>query len=368
MKDTSPINLFPKMQIKPFDGMSITADIWDQAHDEHRQVQRAHNVFSHGSGIIAGLDVVANDPPDQYVFISPGVAIDPVGNVIVVPEPVAYDFGASTEGTLFLLLGQGERELGGVGNEARYTQSEFVIAARTSFPKRPSVELARVNLSAAGKAIHNAKDYHHPGPDTIDIRYRSQVGPAMLKDIKVFILEMGKNEPAIEKGWDHLGQFCQINANYHVIVDGGKQFPQDLGAYDLLYLGCKGSFTPSASHLKTISDYLKDGKTLLVEALDVPAQEDCQKMFKKLKLNPGKPASDIPLLYMPYLFAGFPAGPSGDKVEVARHLLYSTAGYALSWAGKAAKGLVSRSDIRSAHEWGVNLIRFSLEQDGETTV
>jgi len=100
MKDNNSAHKFPKVKIKPFDGMSITADVWSQAHEEHRHARRAHTQFTHGSGIVHGLEVVANDPPNRYVFISPGVAVDTAGNVIELIEPVAYDFGDSTEGPL----------------------------------------------------------------------------------------------------------------------------------------------------------------------------------------------------------------------------------------------------------------------------
>ena len=208
------------MQVKPFDGMSITAEIWDQAHEEHRQMLRAHNLVSHGGGILTGLEVVANDPADQYVFISAGVAVDPAGNVIVVPEPVAYDFESTAPGPLYLLLGLGEREVGGVGNEARYSQAEFVIAARTSLPKRPSVELARVTLSAAGSAIHNAGDALHPAADALDLRYRSQVGPARVENVNVLVTGLETDEAEVLQGWDQLGKFSHMVSKYHIIVDG----------------------------------------------------------------------------------------------------------------------------------------------------
>jgi hypothetical protein len=365
MKDTSALNLFPKMQVKPFDGMSITAEIWDQAHEEHRQMLRAHNLISHGGGIITGLEVVANDPSDQYVFISAGVAVDPVGNIIVVPEPVAYDFESTVPGTLYLLLGKGEREVGGVGNEAKYSQAEYVIAARTSLPKRPSVELARVTLSAAGMPIHNAGDPLHPASDALDLRYRSQVGPVPVEIVNVLVTGLGKDEADVLKGWDQLGKFSQMSSKYHIIVDGETQLPKDLGEYDFVYMGSQGDYSLSAAQLKSLAAFLEQGKILMVEALTDSAQEACQKMFKKLELKLAKPKADSPLFSSPFLFAEAPAGFSGNQVEVGKGVLYSTAGYARSWAGKAASGVASRSDIRSTHEWGLNLISLGLKQAGK---
>ena len=365
MKDTSAFTLFPRMQVKPFDGMSITAEIWDQAHEEHRQMLRAHNLVSHGGGIITGLEVVANDPPDQYVFISPGVAVDPTGNVIVVPEPVAYDFESTAPGPLYLLLGQGEREVGGVGNEAKYSQAEFVIAARTSLPKRPSVELARVTLSAAGMPIHNAGDPLHPAADAIDLRYRLQVGPVQVQKVNVLVTALEKDEADLLKGWDQLGKFSQMASKYHIIVDGEEQLPQDLSIYDLVYMGGKGNYSLSASQVKSLASFIEQGRTLMLEPVSASAQEACQKMLKKLDLKPVKPDDDSPVFSTPFLFAQAPAGFSGNQIEVGKNILYSTAAYARSWAGKAASGVASRSDIRSAHEWGLNLISLGLKQAGK---
>lgn len=364
MKDTSALELFPTKQVKPFDGMSITAEIWDQAHEEHRQMFRAHNLVSHGGGIITGLEVVANDPPDRYVFISAGVAVDPVGNVIVVPEPVAYDFESTAPGPLYLLLGQGEREIGGVGNEAKYSQAEFVIAARTSLPKRPSVELARVTLSAAGMAIQNAGDPLHPAADAIDLRYRSYVGPVQVPNVHVLVTGLGVDEADLLKGWDQLGKFSHFVSKYHIIVDGEEQLPQDLSIYDFVYLGSKGNYSLNASQTKSLAGFLALGKTLIVEPVTDSAQEACRKMLKKIDLNPVKPDDDSPLFSTPYLFAEAPVGFSGNQIEVGKNIVFSTAAYARSWAGKASTGVASRSDIRSAHEWGLNLLNYGLKQAG----
>ncbi len=195
MKNTAALNEFPEKQLKPYDGMSVTAEVWSQAHDEHRLAKKAHNLNLHGSGIINGLEVMANDPPDQFVFISPGAAVDSAGNVIVLSEPVAYDFGSSSEGTLFLLLGHGEREVGGVQKETKYLQYEFVIAARSSLPKRPSVELARVNISHPEKPVKNALDQKHPGLEELDLRYRTKIGPEIKRFVNVAVAHLGNENP-----------------------------------------------------------------------------------------------------------------------------------------------------------------------------
>lgn len=362
MKNTDALKLFPKMQLKPFDGMSVTAEVWGQAHEEHRQALNAHNLVAHGSGIITGLEVVANDPPDQYVFISPGVAVDPAGNVIVVPEPVAYDFGSTAEGSLYLLLGKGEQEVGGVGNEAKYLQAEFVIAARSSLPKRPAVELARVTLSKRGKPVKNADNPLHPDLDALDLRFRSQIRPDTPPRVRVLVITLGKKEPDVVNGWDHLERACRQAAAYELLVDTDFPASNNLDAYDLVYVGGMGNFSPDANQVKALTGYLEQGKFLVVEALDGGSQESCKDLLKKLKRNPAPLDKKNPLLTAPFLFATPPAGFSGNQVEVGNQIVYSAAGYSLAWSGWSASGVSSRSDIRSAHEWGINLIYYCMEK------
>ena len=85
---------FQNARIKPIDGMAVTADVWEKSHDYHRAQQSMHNLFGHGAGIASGLEVLASDPPDNSIYILPGVAFDRAGQMIVLQEPVAYDLGA----------------------------------------------------------------------------------------------------------------------------------------------------------------------------------------------------------------------------------------------------------------------------------
>lgn len=364
MKDSEALDLFPKMRVKPFDGMSVTAEVWAKAHDEHRNALGAHNLVAHGSGILMGLEVVANDPPDQFVFISPGAAVDPAGNVIVVPEPVAYDFGGASDGELFLVLGQGEREIGGVGSEVKYIQNEFVIAARSSLPKRPTVELARITLSKAGNAVKNAEIPLHPEADMLDLRYRSQLKVSVNQPVSVFVKVLGKEAPEIMSGWDYLGNASQRELPYKLIVDSSSAIPKDLSGFELVYLAGKGKFKSSDPMVKSLNEYIDQGKILLIEALDTEAQESCQELLDKLKLLPIDADKKALLFTEPFLFAEPPTGFSGNHVQVWKQVVYSTGAYGLAWAGLAGTGISSRAYIRSAQEWGMNLIRHCVNQNG----
>jgi hypothetical protein len=360
MDDNSALNIFPKTQIKPYDGMSITADVWSQAHEEHRKARAAHDVFFHRPGIVTGLEVTANDPPNQYVFISPGVAVDALGNVIVLTEPVAYDFGASADGLLYLMLGHGEREVGGVDKEVKQVHAECVVAARSTLPKRPAVELARVRVRKAGDPIKNAEIAAHPALGELDLRYRVQVGPAPARVISVALAQFGRESEDVAAGWRHLAAECARSSDYRLVVDAGVSPSADFSAYDVLYLSAKGAFTADAATVKALQAYFDQKKTLFAEALDDAAEKSFGELFEKLgrKLAPlGANA-----LNSPFLFAAPPAGAQTGNVQAGKQLLFSNAAYSLAWAGKLPPAAASRSDIRTAHEWGINLIQFCLSK------
>ena len=84
---------YPIRRIQPADGMAVTADVWEEAHEYHRRSQGFHALFSHGAGIVTGLEVIASDPPDTARDILPGIAADQEGQTVIVPPPVAYARG-----------------------------------------------------------------------------------------------------------------------------------------------------------------------------------------------------------------------------------------------------------------------------------
>jgi len=357
MDDHTVLTLFPKTHVKAFDGMSVTAEVWSQAHGEHRQALRAHDLVLHGSGIICGLEVTANDPPNQYVYISPGAAINPAGNLIVLTEIVAYDFGPKVEGSLYLVLGHGERESGGAEAEVKYTHDEFVIAARPSLPKRPVVELARVNLSEGGKPIHNAREASHPHSGELDLRFRVQLESRAIRPVQVGVISLGKELTEVLSGWDHLSRECLRSNFYKLIVDTGLSLASDLSHFDLICLSANGAFNPEAVAVKALQAYLSTGKPVLIEALDPAAESAFSLLFEKLGLGLQPLPTDDHLLNTPYLFATPPGGQTWRDKQV----IYVTGGFSPAWSGKNA---LARAEIRSAHEWGLNLLHACLNRSG----
>jgi hypothetical protein len=360
MTEPEALKIFPTNQVKPYDGMSVTADVWGLAHAEHRQAMRAHDLVFHGSGIISGLEVVANDPPNQFVFISPGVAVDPAGNVIVLPEAVAYDFGNTSDGLLYLVLGHGEREVGGVESDIKTIQDEFVIAARPNMPKRPVVELARVHITKSGNPVKKAPDANHPGPEELDLRFRNNLAPQTRQRARVALCNLGSENKSVHEGWDALAGECARSSAFALIIDAQVPLTPDLAGYDLVSLTGKGAFKQDASQVQALRAALDGHAALFVEALDAAAEKAFLSLFEKLEITLSPLEAPHPLLSDPYLFNAAPEGALGSQLKLGGRVIFSSAGYSLAWAGTLSSGPASRAEIRSAHEWGLNLLQWML--------
>ena len=66
------INKFQLKRVNPFQGLVIDADTWQDAHNYHRDQQRLHVLAFHDTGIVSGLEVTANNPPDLLLISIPG--------------------------------------------------------------------------------------------------------------------------------------------------------------------------------------------------------------------------------------------------------------------------------------------------------
>ena len=51
--------------------MAVTAQVWEEAHEYHRQQLRFHALLSHRPGILAGLEVIASQPPGSRCTCCP---------------------------------------------------------------------------------------------------------------------------------------------------------------------------------------------------------------------------------------------------------------------------------------------------------
>lgn len=364
------LQVFPARRIKAMDGMAVTAEVWEEAHEYHRQHLQFHNTFHHGAGIVAGLEVIASDPPDTSVYILPGIAVDPAGQIIVLPQPVAYDIGDEMEGLLYLLLSYGEGrpragDGGGQEDGPRYVQAEFSIVARTALPNTPWVELARIRRRKRKDPFVDAQNPAQPGPNEVDLRFRREIGAA--REVSVAVCYLGKvREKKHGLGASYLAHALNRLGHYRVTVDDDVPLAPGIETNTLVYLVGQGNFKLSSGQKNGLTNYVQRGRgTLFVESNDSDTEAVFLNHLAAMDMEPGPLLSGHRLLVEPHLFAAPPPGFETEgtpEVLVGDGVIFSTCKYGLLWQGEVRGGVPSREQIRAAFEWGNNIVAYARDR------
>lgn len=369
MSNDNLLNNFPNKRIKPYDGMSVTADVWNLAHEYHQRVNLAHNLFFHGSGILIGLEVVASDPPDRMVFILPGVAVDSNGKVIVLSEPVAYDLGDEVEGPLYLTIIHRESSQGvkknSEGSNLSYIQDEFLITARQSLPEAPMVELARFTRESRKSPIHDATESKTPGMNEIDLRYRRRIQMQSEQLLTAAVIYLGDlKNPVHGKGLIRVSDELRRNKQINLVVDDHTQLDRGILGYSFLYLVGKGKFQLTKTQIKGLQGYISLGGFLFMESCDVVAEESFKNMMNDVEL-PVSTSLENPhsMLNSPNFFVTPPGGFEVEgKLFLSAGGVLSTYNYGQLWAGEGNDRIPTREELRSASEIAENLIYFIIDE------
>ncbi len=381
MENESLIRIYPARRVSPYDGMAVTASVWAEAHEYHRQCRQLEALFRHGPGILTGLEVIASDPPDSTVYVLPGIAIDPLGQVIVVQEPIAFDV-AGAQGLLHLLLTYSESQPRmEEGDEAGplYVHDEFGLEALLEVPQSACVELARVRRTDRAASLADAEDPGQPGPNEIDLRYRHEAALAAPPVANIGVSFLGEGEGAAHgRGMAQLARALRRLDGVRAWVDTDVALGDALEPYTLLYLVGQGPFELEQRHMQALYEYLQAGGTVFFESCrrgieegDPPADAS----FRDLLGSLGVELSELPighaLLDDPYLFAALPAGFEtgeaaalyvGGLADDPGSVVMSTLDYGCLWQGARRSGPPSREEIRAAMEWGTNLVTYALQR------
>ncbi len=368
MPNDNLLTLFPQRKIRPYDGMPVTADVWDEAHSFHDQAQRAHNLFFHGAGVLVGMDVVASDPPDQMVYILPGAAVDPNGQLIVLAEPVAYDLGADIDGQLYLFISyrrsiRSQRSTEG-DTSPEYAEDKFSIAASPSLPDRPAVELARFRRENRAAPIRDAGDPLHPRAGEIDQRYRHLIPLRSEGLVSAAVVYLGNNgvEKDLGAGLSRVSAELRHTAHLNLIVDDGVEFSPEILGYTLVCLAASGSFQTNQAQIKGLKGFLERGGTLFLEYSGEPARSCFEDLCAQLGFQPQPIPRSHPLLAQPYLFSAPPPGEVEGELMMVDGIILSGKGYGKSWAGNGPEEPASRERIRTLVEWAANLLTYAVER------
>ncbi|MEL7399045.1 MAG: hypothetical protein AAFN68_00575, partial [Pseudomonadota bacterium] len=184
------------------DGSLLTADSWWQSHRYYQHRQNLHYQSLHQSGIVHGLGVRVMAAPDtvpselrdgRWLEIQPGIAIDLVGNPIVVEQPISFRITSETIDqplTVYVTLAYVDPQTKQwAGMPASVVKEDFRINERTTPPGPQEIELCRILLTSETVVLDDALDVFSPTPHTLDLRGRQHVQKRPQYPVEIGVLD-----------------------------------------------------------------------------------------------------------------------------------------------------------------------------------
>lgn len=278
-------NLQPLERLLVRDGLLLNADRWRRSHDYHRQRQNLLTQALYQPGIVSGLGVTAIEAPDKvaaqyrdgrWVQIQSGLAIDGLGNPIIVDSPLEFRLATLTAQqpvTVYLVLSYVDPE-----NLRRNPTQEFVpetfrIDEKTSPPSNAEIELCRVQLQPGKVTLSNAQNPFSPAPNTLDLRYRDF---AQLRETcqfrAVYCNPEPENEPICAQNLGYLMRSLRYLCPH--LAAGQAPISLDLSQdgdpidCDLVYMTYTQLQNLSDRDREHLQAYLAQGSTLYIEVID----------------------------------------------------------------------------------------------------
>jgi hypothetical protein len=171
-------------RINPHPGLMIDVDVWQDAHEYHRDQIRLHHLALHGWGIVQGLEVTPVAGAANTVRIGRGIGIDAGGNFIIVPEPHTYQFTAREAATIYLVLQFRDVPVdtstpahnGSTAGQPNRLVEAYRIQERDRLPNEPYLELARVDFEPKRGSVRTPQKPESAGQNELDARFRVVLG------------------------------------------------------------------------------------------------------------------------------------------------------------------------------------------------
>jgi hypothetical protein len=377
-------------RINPFAGLIIDADIWREAHEYHRNQLKLHVQAFHNAGIVRGLGVKADSPPSLSVTIEPGIAVEPAGNMIVVPQPQRYHFQTRKRGVIYLIIQFREIPVGPLqppnGGQPTRILEAYSIQECDQFPTEPFLELARIDFDPTMATVKDAASVTSYNKNEIFLSYRIEAKPPQIEKIVTSGVEnTGEAKPSIRLGHMVMGNAAkqlhtaglksllrEIKYQYNFEVDFEENTPltNDIDRFDVLYLTGNGRFELAPEKQKILENYLQTGGIILADGCAVGEGEEGIKMAREFglainnlaiqfKYRLGTMQRQHPLLSAIHVFTEAPRGAQSATFLEGGPMFYSGNDYGCAWQGGYPNASLPREVIRAAFELGANVLAYA---------
>jgi hypothetical protein len=396
------ITKFQFKRVNPFQGLVVDADTWRDAHNYHREQQKLHVLAFHKTGIVSGLEISAGNPPDSSVNISPGMAIDPDGNVIIVSQKQRYRLQTRQDKAVIYLTVQfrevpGEPYQPPEGGQPTRILEAYRIQESDHLPSEAYIELARIDMDPAQPNFKDAANPLSPANNEIDLRYRQNAlqtpqGPApdkVVTNIAAPRIPVEAARPAPKEtmlvgyavlgeasngihasGLKNLAREFSRQEDVTLEIEDQVDLKKSLSRYSLLYLVGNGRFELSAEQQSALSNYLQTGGVVFGDGCSAHSGGTEGKGAREFGLSFNRFASQLNrklemvkrghlLLMTDYVFSEVPPGCEPAMLLEGGNMIYSGSDYGCAWEGGHADEPLSREVIRSALEIGGNIVAYA---------
>lgn len=292
---------FPPPPTQPFkrlrvtDGLLVDAQRWKLAHNYHRQRQNFQYQALYQPGIVSGLGVSTISPPTdvppsfrdwRWVQIQPGIAIDLMGNPIVVAKPVEFRISAKPPERepvqIYLTISYVDPDDLSQRGQKDTVQESFRIDERVDPPDDSEVELCRILLQGKGlgqspeMGLQDAQDVFFPGINELDLRDRIQASIRPAASVRVGMMAAPEDvtNPAADLGMHRaLISLVQSVPGLYPALQCIEQIETPilnaeeltLSACDLLCWRCQVAPRLTVEGETALREYLEAGGGILVE-------------------------------------------------------------------------------------------------------
>ncbi|MEM7063506.1 MAG: hypothetical protein AAF572_10130 [Cyanobacteria bacterium P01_B01_bin.77] len=363
--------LTPLTQLNVQDNLRINAERWELAHHYHRQRQNVHYQSLWQPGIVYGLGVKLITPPDgtasqfqakSWIEVQPGLAIDGEGNPIVVGEeqdrtyPVTIPPLTLGVQTLYIVIRHVDPRHLELPNSTDRLQEQFRFDQRVNRLEPRDIELCRIRIgsehsSQSGLAMPQGLQ---PALGQLDLTHRRF---AQVRSQRSLTLGILPNHQHHHRALNALLQGMQVlYPNLHGQLQ--TVTPTDI-AVDAICLDGTSlmewhrSEDPRHSKLLQATKGYSGNLIIVADRFDQAFHSSVKRLQRSLNLQPVVPPHEI--TRQPFLFGKLPDFPDETlSLWVDDRIVIVPSAILPHWEGKEH----SRSDIRTWHELGINLLYY----------
>jgi len=240
----------------------------DRQNIHFQALHQAGVVWGLGVGVIpAPQEMSAQYRDGRWLQIQPGLAIDVFGNPIVVPQPIEFRISsvplAGQTLQVYVTLSYVDPTDLQRSTAAEVVQETFRIDERQTPPTQEEVEVCRIVLQGEPLQLEASAQVFTPQPNQLDLRYRVQAQMRSQMQVRVGT----PSNSTLSMNFDWLlrslpGLYCTFQGERG---DIGLETPATWQSYDLVAFTDEQARSLSDATLEGMRAYLDSGGVVFVE-------------------------------------------------------------------------------------------------------